>query len=84
MTNEEIRAVVLKALAGIAPEADLTELRPDEDFRDALDIDSMDVNRLMLSLHEVLGVEVAEKDYPKLLTVTSAVRELRARLAARE
>jgi acyl carrier protein len=83
MTTEEIRAVVLKALAGVAPEADLSHLRPDEDFRDALDIDSMDVNRLMLSLHDALGVEVAEKDYPKLLTVASAVRELAARLAAR-
>lgn len=80
MTSEQIRAVVLKALGSVAPEADLEKLRPDEDLREALDIDSMDVNRFVLALHQALGVDVAEKDYPKLLTLSGAVRELQARL----
>ena len=80
MTTEEIRSAVLKALAGVAPEADLEHLGPNEDLRDALDIDSMDVNRFVLALHQALGVEIAEKDYPKLLTLAGAVRELGERL----
>jgi len=82
MTSEQIRAVVLKSLASVAPEADLDALGPNEDLRDALDIDSMDVNRFVVSLHDALGVDVPEKDYPKLLTLAGAVRELQARLAA--
>lgn len=42
MTKEEIRASVLRVLGEIAPEADLTRLKPDVSFRDQLDIDSMD------------------------------------------
>ncbi len=81
MTEEEIRAAVLKALGRVAPEGDLAKLPPDADIRDALDIDSMDVNRFLLMLHDALGVEIAEKDYPKYVTIAGAVRELSARLA---
>lgn len=42
MTKDEIRASVLRVLGEIAPEADLTRLKPDVSFRDQLDIDSMD------------------------------------------
>lgn len=80
MTQEDLRAVVLKSLSRVAPEADLTKLRPDADIRDALDIDSMDMNRFVLGLHESLGVDIAEKDYPKYVTVAGAVRELLARV----
>lgn len=80
MTNDEIRSAVMKALSSVAPEADFEHLGPNEDLRDALDIDSMDVNRFVLALHQSLGVEIAEKDYPKLLTLSGAVRELAARL----
>ena len=80
MTNEEIRTAVLKALATVAPEADFEHLGSDEDLREALDIDSMDVNRYVLALHQSLGVDILEKDYPKLLTLSGAIRELAARL----
>ncbi len=80
MTDGEILDVVRKALKRIAPEADLDAVKGDEDLRDALDIDSMDVNTLVVSLHDALNVDIPEKDYPKLLTLDGCVKELRARL----
>lgn len=82
MTEEEIRAAVLEAIRRVAPEADLTKLAPDADIRDALDIDSMDMNRMLLRLHESTGADIQEKDQPRYSTVAGAIRELRARLSS--
>lgn len=82
MTEPEIRTVVLRALKQVAPEANLDELRPNADVRDELDVDSMDFNKFVLLLHDALGVDVAEKDYPKFFTVDGSVRELTARLGS--
>lgn len=81
MTDDEIRASVLRALRRIAPESDPGTVPPDDDLREALDIDSMDFNTFVLSLHDAFGVDIAEKDYPKLFTLNGCVAELRARLA---
>lgn len=76
MSPEEIRTAVLKALGRIAPEADLSTLDANADIREALDVDSMDINRFVIALHQSFGVDIAEKDYPKYVTVASAVLEL--------
>ena len=80
MTEPEIRTTVLAQLKQIAPEANYAELPGDADLREELDIDSMDFNKFVLLLHGALGVDVAEKDYPKLFTLNGCVRELAARL----
>ena len=76
----EIRQTVLNLLGEIAPEADLTTLKPDISFRDQLDLDSMDFLNFVLALHDRLGVEIPEADYPQLSTLESAVRYLGGRL----
>jgi len=81
MKEEEILDVVRRALKRIAPEANLDTLKGDEDVREALDIDSMDFNNFVVSLHETLKVDIAEKDYPKLFTLNGCVKELGARTA---
>lgn len=73
MTPQDIRAVVVEELLKIAPEADMDSLDPAEDLRDELDIDSMDHLNLMIALHERLGVEIPEIDYPKLVTLDGAI-----------
>jgi acyl carrier protein len=84
MTETEIRSIVLDALKRVAPEAHLEALRPDEDLRDALDIDSMDFNKFVLLIHETTGVTFGEKDYPRLFSLGGCVRELSSRLPQRE
>ncbi len=76
MTKDAIKATVLRLLGNIAPEADLTQLQPNADIRDELDIDSMDFLNFAIALHDVLHVEIPEVDYPKLATLNSCVEHL--------
>jgi acyl carrier protein len=73
MTQDEIRAAVLRALTDVAPEAGPATLRPDVDLRDQLDIDSMDFLNFVIGLHEQVGVDVPEADYPRLRTIDDVV-----------
>jgi len=73
MTQDEIRATVLRILGEIAPEADLTRLKSNVSFRDQLDIDSMDFLNFVIALDEELDVRIPESDYPKLSTLDACV-----------
>ncbi len=81
MNESDIRKVLDEELGNIAPEADLRKLDPKADLREALDIDSMDVLNLVTALHQRLGIDIPELDYPKLTTLAGATKYLLARLA---
>ncbi len=83
MTRDEIRGVVRSILGGIAPEVDLDRIRPGGDLRDELDIDSMDFLRFVVGVHERLGVDVPEADYPSIRTLDGCLAYLERRLSAR-
>jgi acyl carrier protein len=76
MTENEIRAAVIDELGNIAPETDAATIDPDDDLREALDIDSLDFLNFLAALHKRLGVNVPESDYAKLLTVNGAITYL--------
>jgi acyl carrier protein len=76
MTRDEIRAIVLRTLGEIAPEADLSTLAADVSFRDQLDVDSMDLLNFVVALHATLHVDIPEADYPKLATLDGCVEYL--------
>ena len=76
MNADETRTVVLRALARIAPEADLDALAPDVEFRDQLDIDSFDFLTFIIALHEATGVDIPEADYQQLATLNDALAYL--------
>jgi acyl carrier protein len=80
MKEERVRETVARLLARIAPEADLSSLRPDEPLQRALDIDSYDFLNLLVAVRDELGVTIAESDYGKVGTLESLVRFLTARL----
>jgi acyl carrier protein len=73
MTADEIRARVIEALLAVAPEADPGSLHPDRPLRDQLDMDSFDFLRFAIGLHERLGIDIPELDYPKLATLDAIV-----------
>lgn len=81
MSDEELRTTVLNAIASVAPEANLSELGPTVDIRDALDIDSMDFLRVVVALHDRLHVDIPERDYVKIRTLDGCVGYLKAKLA---
>lgn len=82
MTDAQIKESVFKVLKGIAPEASPENLRPDQDIRQTLDIDSYDCLMFLIGLNEALGVEIPERDYGQLGTLDDIVRYLSAHLVA--
>jgi acyl carrier protein len=73
VTRDEVRAVVLRVLKEIAPEADVEALDPGVDLREQIDLDSMDVLSVMVGLHRALDVEIPESDYPQLATLAGCL-----------
>jgi acyl carrier protein len=73
MTKDEIRETVLRALAQVAPEADLSQIKPDLRIRDQLDIDSMDLLNFVIGLHKELKIDIPEADYPRLATLQGCI-----------
>ena len=80
MSDPDIRAVVYEELNNIAPEVDLAAVDPAGDLREALDIDSMDFLNFISAVHQRLGVDIPERDYPKLVTLDGAMTYLKAKL----
>ena len=76
MTKDKIRETVLRALGRVAPEADLSQIKPDLRIRDQLDIDSMDLLNFVIGLHKELKVDIPEADYPKFATLDGCVEYL--------
>ena len=82
MSDIDIKKVVQEELNNIAPEADLTTVDPKADLREALDVDSMDFLNFVTAIHQRLGVDIPELDYPKLVTLNGAVSYLTQHLNA--
>ena len=83
MSNDEIRARVIKTLSGIVPELDAGTLKPGRSLRDQLDIDSMDFLNFLIALHQEFGVDVPEADAPKLGSIDACVEYLAQALQQR-
>jgi acyl carrier protein len=81
VTHAEIRALALRILGEIAPEADLSRLAPDVDLREQLEIDSMDFLNFVIGLHEATGADIPEADYGKLATLDACAEYLGGRSA---
>ena len=82
MNTDEIAATLFDILGGIAPEADPATIETGVDLRDQLDIDSMDFLNFVIGIHERLGVEIAESDYARLLTINDIAGYVAERLPA--
>ncbi len=78
MNQDHLVQTVIDALRDVAPEADAAALRLDRNLRDQLDIDSMDFLNFVIALDERTGVDIPERDYPKLTTINACVAYLSA------
>jgi acyl carrier protein len=82
MTPDAITRVIIDALLRIAPEIDPASIEPGVSLRDQLDLDSMDFLNFVLAVHDRLGVEIPEVDYPRLSTLNGAVAYIASRIDA--
>ena len=71
MTKDECKQVVLEIIAEIAPDEDLSDVKPDVALREQLDLDSMDFLDIVMELRKKRGIEVPENDYGKLASLDS-------------
>jgi acyl carrier protein len=76
MTENEVREGIFEILHRIAPEADLNRLDPNENIREALDIDSFDFLNVLVAVNEKFGVNIPESDYRQVATLTGIVAYL--------
>jgi acyl carrier protein len=83
MTREEIASLVRAALASVAPESESQSIDPEADFRDQMDLDSMDFLNFVIALHEATGIDVPERDYPQLASLNGCIDYLAARVMER-
>ena len=80
MTDEEIKALILRELKKIAPEVESDQIDPAIDLREQIDLDSMDILNLVIAIHEATGVDIPEADYPQMTSLDSAIGYLRTRM----
>jgi acyl carrier protein len=78
--DQEIKALIVRELKKIAPEAEPDQIDPAVDLREQIDLDSMDILNLMIAVHEATGVEIPESDYAKMSTLDDCVSYLRPRI----
>ena len=76
MSKEELRAVLLSVMDEVAPGCLPDEVDDDEDIREQMDLDSMDLLNIVTALHQRLGIEIPEADVEQIVTINSAVAYL--------
>jgi acyl carrier protein len=69
VTPDEVRQIIVKNLRLIAPEADASALRPYDDIREMLEVDSFDFSNFLIAINVELGLEIPEQDYGQVNTI---------------
>lgn len=81
MTKDELRKAIIEEIGNIAPEADAATAGDDDDLREVLDLDSMDIFNLVVALGQRLGVDIPDVDAGELVTIGGGADYLADRLA---
>ena len=71
MTKDECKKLVVDIIADIAPDEDVSSIKPDVRLRDQLQLDSMDFLDIVMELRKRHGIEVPEADYIHLASLDS-------------
>ena len=73
MNKEQIREEVLDILEAIAPDEDLSNLDDAVNFRDQLELDSMDFLDIVMELRKRHRIQIPEDDYVNLASMDTTV-----------
>ncbi|MCG8450413.1 MAG: acyl carrier protein [Pirellulales bacterium] len=73
MTGEEIREEILDILEAIAPDEDLTQIDDAVNFREQMELDSMDFLDIVMELRKRHRIQIPEDDYIQLANMNSTV-----------
>ncbi|MFD8234769.1 acyl carrier protein [Streptomyces sp. NPDC059696] len=72
MNRTEALEMVKESISEVVPDADVDALGPDDAFRDALEMDSLDFLSFVEVLSERSGVRIEDEDAPRLSTLTGS------------
>ena len=75
----DLRPTVRAAIAGVATDIDPSTIDDDAAFHVAAQLDSMDFLAVLSTLADDVGVEVPERDYPRVTTIRALADYLDAR-----
>jgi len=78
MTNDPIRALLVKHLGRIAPEIPVDDIDRSADLREEFDIDSMDFMTLITALGKELSLPMPEADYDQMRSFDELLAYLRS------
>jgi acyl carrier protein len=79
MTDAELAELVKSTLVKVAPDLEGEQFAADEAFREQFEIDSMDLLNFVIALHKATGIDIPERDYPKLESLSGCVAYLKAK-----
>jgi acyl carrier protein len=71
MTKDNCKKLVIDIISDIAPDEDLSAIKPEIRLRDQLQLDSMDFLDIVMELRKRHGIEVPEADYGQLASLES-------------
>lgn len=80
MNEDEIKQTVFQLLKRIAPDTEPSELKPDQNIRETLNIDSFDSLQFIVALNEKLAIEIPEKDYGKIPTLQKLISYIKDKM----
>lgn len=81
LNKNEIIEVIQKSIQEVAPDVDALSLDPEGDFRDDLDLDSMDFMNLIIAVSKKTSIKIPESDYNQLQTLNGMLGYISARAA---
>jgi acyl carrier protein len=76
MTPDDARALVLRLLGDIAPDADLDTLDPAADLQEEVELDSMDAMNLVTAISEETGTDIPDATVRRTKTLDDWVAVL--------
>ena len=80
MTPADIREEILDILSEIAPDEDLSGLEDDKNFREQMELDSMDFLDIVMELRKRHRVQIPEDEYTNLASMASTVSYLEPKM----
>ncbi len=83
MTKDDCKKLVIDIISDIAPDEDLSNIKPEVRLRDQLQLDSMDFLDIVMELRKRHGIEVPEADYLQLASLQSCADYLTPKFLAK-
>jgi len=77
---QSLEARILALLVEVAPDVDPAGVRPERDFRDQFDFDSMDLFNFATAIHGAFGIDIPERDYRQLASLAKCTAYLGTKL----